>query len=89
MRWACADGRVVVQAGLGLLVNDMAHTADEVDEQENALGLRLVMADDERTRGEAENAQAETKRLMDSVQVRLLATRRACLACRARSQPSC
>jgi hypothetical protein len=47
----------------------MARTADEVDQEEKALRLRLVMADDERTRVEALSAQEETKRLMDSVQV--------------------
>jgi len=65
-------------AGLGLLVNDMARTA-ELDASSDAVdspsrvGMRLVMADHERTRGETESAQQEIKRLMDSVQAPVFA----------------
>jgi two-component system, chemotaxis family, sensor kinase Cph1 len=62
--------------GLGLLVNDTAHTAylreaDPLDD--NGLGMRRVKADHERTLGEAEITQQETKRLMDSVQAPVFA----------------
>jgi PAS domain S-box-containing protein len=58
--------------GLGLLVDDMSRTVD-LDTLDDNLGMRLVMADDERTHKETMIAQQETRRLMDSVQAPVFA----------------
>ena len=81
VRGQCAPWKqrdVDAAAGLGLLVDDMTRSCgdpsmgDDADDS-SALGLRMVRADDKRTRGEAEKTVAETKRLLESVRAPVFA----------------
>ena len=81
VRGQCAPWKqrdVDAAAGLGLLVDDMTRSCGDLMMGDNAddssaLGLRMVRADDKRTRGEAEKTVAETKRLLESVRAPVFA----------------